>query len=32
MEYVNQASGSAGRLLSRDLDRGHGSAVSHAAE
>jgi biopolymer transport protein ExbB len=31
LELVGQASGSAGRLLSRDLDRGHG-AVSHAAE
>jgi biopolymer transport protein ExbB len=32
LEMVNQASGAAGRLLSRDLDRGHGTAVSHAAE
>ncbi|EKS28815.1 Biopolymer transport protein exbB [Afipia felis] len=31
LELVSQASGAAGRLLSRDLDRGH-SAVSHAAE
>ena len=31
LELVSQASGTAGRLLSRDLDRGHG-AVSHAAE
>jgi biopolymer transport protein ExbB len=31
LELVSQASGAAGRLLSRDLDRGHG-AVSHAAE
>ena len=31
LELVGQASGTAGRLLSRDLDRGHG-AVSHAAE
>lgn len=31
LELVSQASGAAGRLLSRDLDRGHG-AISHAAE
>ena len=31
LELVSQASGAAGRLLSRDLDRGHG-AMSHAAE
>ncbi|WEF50648.1 tonB-system energizer ExbB [[Pseudomonas] carboxydohydrogena] len=31
LELVSQASGTAGRLLSRDLDRGHG-AISHAAE
>jgi biopolymer transport protein ExbB len=32
LEMVSQASGAAGRLLSRDLDRGHAAAVSHAAE
>ncbi len=32
LEMVGQASGASARLLSRDLDRSHGSAVSHAAE
>ena len=32
LELVNRASGAAGRLLSRDLDRTHGSAHSRAAE
>ncbi|MBY0381511.1 MAG: tonB-system energizer ExbB [Xanthobacteraceae bacterium] len=34
LEMVSQASGTAGRLLSRDLDRGHGHAAGlpHAAE
>ena len=32
LEMVSQASGAAGRLLSRDLDRSQGGSVSHAAE
>ena len=32
LELVGRASGAAGRLLSRDLDRAHGGAVSRAAE
>lgn len=32
LELVSQAAGAAGRLLSRDLDRGHGAVSSHAAE
>jgi biopolymer transport protein ExbB len=32
LELVSRASGAAGRLLSRDLDRSHGSAHSRAAE
>jgi biopolymer transport protein ExbB len=32
MELVGRSSGAAGRLLSRDLDRTHGSALSRAAE
>jgi biopolymer transport protein ExbB len=32
MELVSRASGAAGRLLSRDLDRTHGAAHSRAAE
>jgi biopolymer transport protein ExbB len=32
LELVSRASGAAGRLLSRDLDRTHGSAHSRAAE
>ncbi|MBR0816389.1 tonB-system energizer ExbB [Bradyrhizobium liaoningense] len=32
LELVNRASGAAGRLLSRDLDRSHGSVHSRAAE
>jgi biopolymer transport protein ExbB len=32
LELVSRASGTAGRLLSRDLDRTHGSAHSRAAE
>ncbi|MDA9412327.1 tonB-system energizer ExbB [Bradyrhizobium sp. CCBAU 45384] len=32
LELVSRASGAAARLLSRDLDRSHGSAHSHAAE
>ncbi len=32
LELVSRASGAAGRLLSRDLDRTHGSTHSHAAE
>jgi biopolymer transport protein ExbB len=32
LELVSRASGAAGRLLSRDLDRTHGSAHTHAAE
>jgi biopolymer transport protein ExbB len=32
LELVNRASGAAGRLLSRDLDRSHGSLHSRAAE
>src|SRR5882757_8258356 len=32
LELVSRASGSAGRLLSRDLDRTHGSLHSRAAE
>jgi biopolymer transport protein ExbB len=32
LEMVGQASGASARLLSRDLDRSHGGAVSHAAE
>jgi len=32
LELVGRASGAAGRLLSRDLDRTHGSAHSRAAE
>jgi biopolymer transport protein ExbB len=32
MELVSRASGAAARLLSRDLDRTHGSALSRAAE
>jgi biopolymer transport protein ExbB len=32
LELVGRASGAAGRLLSRDLDRTHGAAHSHAAE
>lgn len=30
MEFVSRASGAAGRLLSRDLDRTHGSSHSHS--
>jgi len=32
LELVNRASGAAARLLSRDLDRTHGGALSRAAE
>jgi biopolymer transport protein ExbB len=32
IELVNRGAGAAGRLLSRDLDRAHGGAVSRAAE
>jgi biopolymer transport protein ExbB len=32
LELVGRASGAAARLLSRDLDRSHGSALTHAAE
>jgi biopolymer transport protein ExbB len=32
LELVNRASGAAARLLSRDLDRSHGGALSRAAE
>ena len=32
LELVSRASGAAGRLLSRDLDRAHGGAASRAAE
>jgi biopolymer transport protein ExbB len=32
LELVNRAQGAAARLLSRDLDRSHGSALSRAAE
>jgi biopolymer transport protein ExbB len=32
LELVSRASGAAGRLLSRDLDRGHGGAHMRAAE
>jgi len=32
LEFVSRASGAAARLLSRDLDRSHGSAHSRAAE
>ncbi|MGJ4950159.1 tonB-system energizer ExbB [Bradyrhizobium sp. HKCCYLS20291] len=32
LEQVNRASGAAGRLLSRDLDRSHGSVHARAAE
>ena len=32
LELVGRSSGAAGRLLSRDLDRTHGAAHSHAAE
>jgi len=32
LELVNRASGTAGRLLSRDLDRSHGNLHSRAAE
>ena len=32
LEQVSRASGAAGRLLSRDLDRAHGGAASRAAE
>ena len=32
IEMVNRGAGAAGRLLSRDLDRAHGGAVSRAAE
>ena len=32
LELVSRASGAAGRLLSRDLDRSHGSVHSRAAE
>ena len=32
LELVNRSSGAAARLLSRDLDRGHGGAVARAAE
>jgi biopolymer transport protein ExbB len=32
LELVARSSGAAGRLLSRDLDRSHGGAVSRAAE
>ena len=32
LELVSRASGASGRLLSRDLDRAHGGAVSRAAE
>jgi len=32
LELVSRASGAAARLLSRDLDRSHGSALTHAAE
>ena len=32
LELVNRASGAAARLLSRDLDRGHGPALTRAAE
>jgi biopolymer transport protein ExbB len=31
LELVNRASGAAGRLLSRDLDRTHGGSHSRAA-
>ena len=32
LELVSRASGAAGRLLSRDLDRGHGAGHMRAAE
>jgi biopolymer transport protein ExbB len=32
LELVSRASGASARLLSRDLDRSHGSAHSRAAE
>ena len=32
IELVNRGAGAAGRLLSRDLDRAHGGAISRAAE